>query len=185
MKKEDCFNVGYIAKLHGFKGEFNIFLDVDSPSYYNDLDEIYVEINGELKMYQFDRYSPGNNGKVVAKFEGVEGEAEAKKMVGKSLWLPLAFLPPLSGNKFYFHEVIGFEVEDKTLGTIGEIKDVFDGAAQVLLQVLRDKKEILIPVTDQIITLVDRQQKKVFVDVPEGLVEMYLDPNINSGDKDI
>jgi 16S rRNA processing protein RimM len=42
-------------------------------------------------------------------------------------------LPKLSGNKFYFHEVIGFEVEDIRLGYVGEIQSVNDTTAQPLL----------------------------------------------------
>lgn len=185
VKKDDCFNLGYIARLHGYKGEFNIFLDVDSPSFYNKLDEVYVDMGGELQQFSFSRYSPTNKGFVVAKFEGVEGEEAAKRLVGKSLWLPLAFLPPLEGNKFYFHEVIGFDVIDQEKGNIGKVGDVYDGAAQILLQVLKEKREILLPVLDETILKVDREAKSILVKAPDGLVDMYLDPNINSGDRDL
>lgn len=185
MKKEDCFNLGYIARLHGYKGEFNIFLDVDSPSYYNDLDTVFVELGDELKEFEFTRYSPTNKGFVVAKFEGVEGEEAAKKLVGKSLWLPLDELPPLEGNKFYFHEVIGFKVMDSIKGEVGIVGDVYDGAAQILLQILQGKKEILLPVMDETVISVDRVGKIMHIKAPEGLIDMYLDPNINSGDKDL
>jgi 16S rRNA processing protein RimM len=43
-------------------------------------------------------------------------------------------LPKLSGNKFYFTEVIGFEVEDKRLGVVGKIESINDSTAQPLLK---------------------------------------------------
>ncbi|HRE75843.1 MAG TPA: ribosome maturation factor RimM [Flavobacteriales bacterium] len=185
FSKDDCFNLGYITRLHGYKGEFNIFLDVDSPSFYDDLDEVLVEMPQGLVTFTFTRYSPGNKGTVLCAFEGVDSEQEAKKLIGKNLWLPLAELPPLDGNKFYYHEVIGFVVVDAVKGNIGTIKDVYEGAAQTLLCIINSGKEILLPVLDATIVSVDRTAKQLHVSAPEGLIEMYLDPNINKGEKDI
>ena len=83
-------------------------------------------------------------------------------------------LPKLEGNKFYFHEVIGFEVEDKRLGIVGEIQSINDTTAQPLFEVLNDGIEILIPMIDHFLVKIDRENKKVIMDLPEGLIEMYL-----------
>jgi 16S rRNA processing protein RimM len=83
-------------------------------------------------------------------------------------------LPKLTGNKFYFHEVIGFEVEDKRLGVVGTIQSINDSTAQPLFEVLKDDVEILIPMIDHFLVKIDRENKKVIMDLPEGLIEMYL-----------
>ncbi|RZJ63135.1 MAG: 16S rRNA processing protein RimM, partial [Flavobacterium sp.] len=83
--------------------------------------------------------------------------------------------PKLEGDKFYFHEVIGFDVEDKRLGIVGKIVSVNDIAAQPLFEVLKDNViEILIPMIDHFIVKVDRKNKVIKMDLPEGLIEMYL-----------
>ena len=43
MQKKDCFYLGIIAKLHGFKGEVSLFLDVTNPEDYLTLDEKYFQ----------------------------------------------------------------------------------------------------------------------------------------------
>jgi 16S rRNA processing protein RimM len=83
-------------------------------------------------------------------------------------------LPKLTGNKFYFHEVIGFEVEDKRLGVVGKIESINDTTAQPLFEVLNGEIEILIPMIDHFLVKIDRENKKVIMDLPEGLIEMYL-----------
>jgi 16S rRNA processing protein RimM len=92
-------------------------------------------------------------------------------------------LPKLTGNKFYFHEVIGFEVEDKRLGVVGKIQSINDSTAQPLFEVINREidssgseqvKEILIPMVDHFLVKIDRDNKKVIMDLPEGLIEMYL-----------
>jgi len=90
------------------------------------------------------------------------------------LYLPLKFLPKLSGNKFYYHEIIGFTVMDKQHGNIGVITGVNDSVSQVLFEVKKDDKELLIPVADNIIDKVDRANKILYVTTPEGLVDLYL-----------
>jgi 16S rRNA processing protein RimM len=83
-------------------------------------------------------------------------------------------LPKLSGNKFYFHEVIGFEVEDQRLGVVGTIQSINDSTAQPLFEVLHGGIEILIPMIDHFLVTIDRDNKKVVMNLPEGLIEMYL-----------
>jgi 16S rRNA processing protein RimM len=94
--------------------------------------------------------------------------------LGKEIFLPLTLLPKLSGNKFYYHEVIGYSVQDAIHGDVGKITGVIDTTAQALLEVDFDSKEILIPITDAIITEVDRENKIVKVTTPEGLIDIYL-----------
>jgi 16S rRNA processing protein RimM len=59
---------------------------------------------------------------------------DADAIMGNDIYLPLKMLPKLTGNKFYFHEVIGFEVEDKRLGVVGKIESINDTTAQPLLK---------------------------------------------------
>jgi 16S rRNA processing protein RimM len=108
------------------------------------------------------------------RFEDVNTEQEVDALLGNDLYLPLKMLPKLTGNKFYFHEVIGFEVEDKRLGIVGKIQSINDSTAQPLFEVLKDEIEILIPMIDHFLVKIDRENKKVIMDLPEGLIEIYL-----------
>jgi 16S rRNA processing protein RimM len=90
------------------------------------------------------------------------------------LYLPLNLLPKLEGNKFYFHEVIGYTIEDKNFGEVGKIVGVNDTTAQALFEVENNGKEILIPMNDEFIIKVDRKNKTIFVETPEGLIDLYF-----------
>jgi 16S rRNA processing protein RimM len=83
-------------------------------------------------------------------------------------------LPKLTGNKFYFHEVIGFTVVDVSFGNVGTIVHINDKAAQPLFEIDSNGKEIFIPMIDDFIKKVDRKNKKIEVETPEGLIELYL-----------
>ncbi|HJS00097.1 MAG TPA: ribosome maturation factor RimM [Flavobacterium sp.] len=174
MRKEDCFYLGKIAKKFSFKGEVLVYLDTDEPELYENLESVFVERNKHLIPFFIESSSLHKNDFLRVLFEDIKTEEEADALIGSEIYLPLKMLPKLSGNKFYYHEVIGFEIEDKRLGIVGEIQSINDTTAQPLFEVLKDGTEILIPMIDHFLVKVDRENKKIIMDLPEGLVEMYL-----------
>jgi 16S rRNA processing protein RimM len=174
MRKEDCFYLGKIAKKFSFKGEVLIYLDTDEPELYENMESVFVEFNKNLVPFFIENSSLHKNDFLRVQFEDVDTEAEADTLIGCDIYLPLSMLPKLEGNKFYFHEVIGFEIEDKRIGVFGKIVSINDSTAQPLFEVVNGSVEILVPMIDQFLVKIDRENKKVVMDLPEGLVEMYL-----------
>lgn len=174
MRKEDCFYLGKIAKKFSFKGEVLAYLDTDEPELYENMESVFVEFNNNLVPFFIENSSLHKNDFLRIRFEDVKNEEEADRLLGCGIYLPLKLLPKLTGNKFYFHEVIGFEIEDKRLGVFGIIQSVNDTTAQPLFEVLNGEVELLIPMIDTFLVKIDRANKKVIMDLPEGLIEMYL-----------
>jgi 16S rRNA processing protein RimM len=174
MRKEDCFYLGKIAKKFSFKGELLIYLDTDEPELYENMESVFVEFNKNLIPFFIENSSLHKGDFLRVQFEDVSNEEEADKLLGSDIYLPLTMLPKLEGNKFYFHEVIGFEIEDERLGVFGVIASINDSSAQPLFEVLNGSVELLIPMIDQFLVKIDRENKKVVMNLPEGLVEMYL-----------
>ena len=174
MKKEDCFYLGKIVKKYSFKGEVLAKLDTDEPSLYENMESVFIDIGNNLVPFFIEASSLHKSDLLRLKFEDVTTEKDADALLKCDLYLPLNMLPELTGNRFYFHEIIGFEIEDLQLGNIGIIKGVNDTTAQSLFEVEKDGKEILIPMNDEFIKEVDRQHKKIIVQTPEGLIDLYL-----------
>ena len=172
MQKKDCFNLGKIAKKFSFKGEVLIWLDTDEPELYDEMESVFVDINNNLVPFFIESSSVHRNDFLRVKFEDIDNEDDADAILGKHVYLPISMLPELEGDKFYFHEVIGFEIEDKTLGIVGVIESVNDTTAQPLFEVKQGSKEILIPMIDQFLVKIDRENRKVIMDLPEGLVDL-------------
>jgi 16S rRNA processing protein RimM len=174
MRKEECFYLGKIAKKFSFKGEVLIYLDTDEPGLYENMESVFVELHNHLVPFFIEKSSLHKNDFLRVKFEDIDSEDAADEIMGCALYLPLSFLPKLEGNKFYFHEVIGFQIEDQRLGIVGTIVSINDSTAQPLFEVLHDDTEIFIPMIDQFLVKIDRKNKKVIMDLPEGLIDIYL-----------
>ena len=172
MDIKDCFYLGKVTKPWGVKGQMVLFLDVDEPEDYAGLDSAFVETRGALVPHFFN-IDQLNGNKVVVTFEGLTAD-EAHALAGRSLYLPLSCLPKLEGNKFYFHEVVGFSVIDDEYGDIGTLEQVIEYPAQPLFQIMKNGTEILVPVIDEVIKRVDREEKKLYISAPNGLIDLYL-----------
>ena len=172
MTKDECYRLGNITKPFGYKGQMVFYLDVDSPQDYADLDSVFIETKTGLVPYFF-KVDNINGNKAVVTFEDLTPD-EAHALAGHDLYLPLDLLPKLTGNQFYFHEVIGFRVVDSQYGDIGTLQSIIEYPAQPLFQIDKEGKEILIPIIDPVIKLVDRENKTLHIVAPNGLIELYL-----------
>lgn len=174
MQKEDCFFVGKVVKKYSFKGELLIKLDTDDPELFLEMESVFVEQHKTLIPFFIQRSQLHKSSLLRVQFEDIHDEASANALLGTELFLPLDFLPPLEGNKFYYHEIIGFKVSDTRFGDVGVLVGVNDKTAQHLFVIEKLGKEILIPINDIFIKQVDRENKMLRLDVPKGLIELYL-----------
>ncbi len=174
MKKDDCFYLGKIVKKYSFKGELLAKLDTDEPELYDALDAIFIDLRGHLVPFFIESSQLHKSDLLRLKFEDVDTEADADALLKSELYLPLELLPKLEGNKFYFHEVIGFAIVDQNFGEVGTLKAINDTTAQSLFEIDRNGTEILIPMNDEFIVKVDREHNLIEVNTPEGLIDLYL-----------
>ena len=174
MRKDECFYLGKIVSKYSFKGEVLIKLDTDEPEVYEGMESVFVDLGKNLIPFFIEKSQLHKSSLLRVKFDDVQDEASANSLLGKEVFLPLTQLPKLSGNQFYYHEVIGFTLMDAKHGDIGTIESINDSSSQVLFEVKKNSKQLLIPLSDDIITQVDRTSKTIFVTTPEGLVDLYL-----------
>jgi len=175
MKLKDCYFIGHVSRKHGFKGDLLVKLDVDNPSAYKNLESVFLDRKGRLVPFFLSYCKLTTKGHLHIHFEGIDTEEQALKLCSSGLYLPLSFLPDLTGNKFYYHEVEDFKVVDKNYGEVGILKEIVNQKAQPLFAIENGVKEVLIPVDDSLIEKVDRENKTLFLNCPEGLIEIYLD----------
>jgi 16S rRNA processing protein RimM len=175
MNKEDCFYLGKIVKKYSFKGELLAKLDTDQPDLYDNLEAVFINLRGNLVPFFIESSQLHKSDLLRLNFEDVNSEADADALIKSELYLPLDLLPKLEGDKFYFHEVIGFTIKDKNFGDVGILRGINDSTAQALFEIDRDGIEILIPMNDEFIDKVDRKNKTIVVNTPEGLIDLYLE----------
>lgn len=171
--KNEFFYLGTLTKPFGLKGDLCAFFDTDNPENYTNLTAVFLDLDGEKLPFNIERIQYRGNRQFVIKFQDIEAN-EAKDYAQVDLYLPLNELPPLQGNRFYFHEVIGFKVIDANFGEVGICKEFLEVSNNPIMLVNHQETEVLIPASQQFIERVDRENKVLYINAPEGLIDVYL-----------
>ena len=173
MNKNDCFFFGKVTKTHGLKGEITIKLDVVNPTDFTELRYLLIEERCALIPYFIEYYRISGD-KMFVQLQDVKKLEQAMIFLGKAVFLPNELMPKLAEDEFYYQEIVGFKLIDVVKGELGEISNVLEYPTQAVIQVMKDGKEILIPIHDDIIQKVNKKAKTLTVKAPEGLIDMYL-----------
>jgi 16S rRNA processing protein RimM len=179
MAKTEYFEFGYLTKPHGLKGAFHVFMDVDDPYAYESLDAVFVQQGNEMVPYFIAELQIRDNMNLMV-LEGIDSVDSAKELVGSKLFLPVAMLPKLNDNQYYYHEIVDYQVVDLILGPLGNVKEVYSTGAQDVIIMIYQGVEVLIPLTDEIVPQVDKNNKVITTQLPEGLLDVYLNESYDA-----
>lgn len=172
MNIADGFEIGFIERTHGFKGELVIKLDVDNPAHYKKLGSVYLFKKGKLVPFFVTQCKPMGKTQLLVQFEDVDA-SEASEWIGSSVFLDASALPPLRDDQYYYHELRGMQLIDDQLGPIGHALDVYETPQQHLLAFEHAGKEVLCPLNDTLIYKVDKKAKIIYSRLPDGLLAVY------------
>ena len=173
MDFDSCYELGYISKPHGLKGDVSIVIDADVPEAYKNLESVFIEQDKQLVPFFISRLKLSGNKAILSLEESTSIET-AQALKGSKLYLPIEFLPELEDGQFYFHEIVGCTIADKDLGPLGKITTVYDAGPQDIIAFEHQGKEVLLPVNDQTIQKLDKTNKTLHVEIPAGLLDIYL-----------
>ncbi|MBO5809900.1 MAG: 16S rRNA processing protein RimM [Bacteroidales bacterium] len=174
MTKDKCFYVGKIVKTHGLKGEVTLRIDNEQFDDIEELNYFLLDMSDKLIPFFIEDIVYHSN-KAFVLFQDLKTLEAASQLVGKNAYLPLELLPEKSGNDFYSHEVADYLVVDEERGELGKVNEIIEYPTQSLIQIIKDDKEVLIPIHDDIIKEVNREEKKIYIKAPNGLIDMYLE----------
>ncbi|MDR2408601.1 MAG: ribosome maturation factor RimM [Bacteroidales bacterium] len=168
------FYLGKVTKVFGVKGELVVHLDTDEPEKYYTLKSVFFDWEGEPVPFSIEEIKVKNKHQIIVLFRSID-ITSASHYINVDLYLPLSMLPKLTGDKFYYHEIRGFTVIDTNKGNIGICNDVLDYTPQAVLQIIHPQGEIFIPLVDEFLKKVDRENKIIEIEAPPDLIELYIE----------
>ena len=165
--------VGKIVNTHSLKGEVKVIssTDFEEERFKKGSKLLITRGNQLIREVVVESYRNHKNFLLV-KFEGIDSVEEAEKLKNLQIKIDSDEVGELEENEFYFHEIIGCEVFDENDKNLGEIIDILTpGANDVWVIKGENGKEILIPYIEDVVKQIDITNKKVNIEVMEGLID--------------
>lgn len=168
----DMLEVGKIVNTHGLAGEVKVVVWMDYPDDFEKLTTVYVTRRGtqvELTVTGI-KYQKNN---IIVKFKEITSIDEAEKYKGLILSAERSELGDLPEGVYYITDLIGLNVIDDQGTAVGKIKDVFSTGSNDVYVVERvGKRDLLLPVIDEVVLSVDITGGTVTVHIMEGLEDL-------------
>ncbi|HNQ61579.1 MAG TPA: ribosome maturation factor RimM [Bacteroidia bacterium] len=167
--------LGFINKTHGFQGELSLAMNDDinlSPEQFKS-QFLFLQLDGLPVPFFVENIREKTNG-ILVKFDTINNEEEAKKLVGKKVLAGKIKRDTEEEQEPGWNELLGYTVNDKKYGNLGPILEIQELPMQFLAACSINEKEILFPLHEEIILEIDDENKTIYIDLPDGLLDVYL-----------
>lgn len=172
IEKEKSSQIGFIQKTHGVKGELTLALIEDVDYQALEVDFLYLDIDKGLVPFYVESYRIKSTKNVLIKLESIDTENRANELSGIAVFINSEQLR--NQTQLNDADFLGYQVFDKNKGYIGLINAVLEITNNPLFSLDFEGKEILFPINPDFIIAIDDTKKMVQVDLPEGLIDLYL-----------
>jgi len=161
--------VGRVSKAHGITGELRIVPHWESSDALEQVDEIWLTINGKRTPYALERARAVPKGYLV-KLRGVDDRNAAEALQGATVSVARSALSPLEPGEYYLVDLIGAKV----LGPEGEIGQVTGitshPTVDVIVVRLADGTSVEQPLSEPWLSSVDVSAGQVILSSLDGLM---------------
>lgn len=171
---KDLSEIGKTVKTNGLNGHISIDLyDNYSESIFTKETPVFLIIDGTPVPFFIENIK--NTGNYIAvKFRHIDSEPTASKFINCSVSVFTQDIPDDEEDDFE-NILINYKVYDAKYGYIGIITDFDDIPGNPIFQTDFNGKNIIIPLSDQFVTGIDKDKKELYISAPDGLIDVYLE----------
>jgi 16S rRNA processing protein RimM len=169
----EYFKIGKLVSAFGLKGELILQHNLGKKTSLKGLQALFVEERKASFIPWFiEATRIKSDEEIYLKLQDVNTREGAIKLTQKEVWLMEADFKKFSAKSSPIN-LLGYSVIEKN-NELGKILEVIEQPHQLLCRIEIDAKEVLIPLHENTIIKIDHKQKQVIVELPEGLLEIYL-----------
>lgn len=174
---------GRISRPHGFKGEVSLIIENDIEFKKKTPEAVFLEKGAQLLPYFVQNVKESNKGLILGLEECIS-DVQAKTLNGFGVYVR-EIETKKSKKTFSLKDLVGYEAIDKSLGSLGEVVSIMEMPMQQLLVFEINGKEVLVPAVEDFIVNIDNPSQKIHLELPEGLVDVYLNPSAEPDDQEL
>lgn len=165
----DCEEIAVITRPHGVDGE--VLVSVKNIDYedFKDFDFVFFQLQERLVPFFIEKVTIKSNSLFV-KFEDISTIEKAELYCGTKIYMN--FESEVDAEDVD-SEFVGYSViDEREQQKIGVVQEVVEYSMNILLDVLRsDNTSVLIPFANELVKEINDEEKKIIMEIPEGLLD--------------
>ena len=168
----DLLEVGKIVNTHGLRGEVKVVPWTDYSEVFEDIDFVYVKKKSEYERLDVKgiKYQKNN---LIVRFSQITDINMAEKYKNQVIYAEREILGELPEGVYYIADLIGLDIVTEDGEKIGTVSDVFNTGSNDIYEVKREgKKNLLLPVIDDVVLNIDVDGGKITVRMMDGLEDL-------------
>lgn len=170
---EQYFSIGQIVGTFGLSGEVVLKHNLGKRTSLKGLEVLFIEESKDKFLpYFITGAKIKNEEEVYISIDGITTKEAAKKITPKKVWLREEDFHKQAGKAAPI-SLIGYMMIDNNK-ELGLVLEVIEQPLQILCRLEIDGKEVLIPLHEETIRNINHKKRQVVVELPEGLLEVYL-----------
>ncbi len=169
----EYFKIGKIVAAFRLEGEMILLHNLGKKTELKGIEAVYIEQQKESFLPFFVQSSRiKSNEEIYVKLEDISTREAALRMLNKEIWMEENDFKKLAARSAPI-TLLGYHIVDNN-NNLGEVAEVFEQPHQILCKILLKEKEILIPLHEQTLKKIDHKNRKIMVQLPDGLLDLYL-----------
>jgi 16S rRNA processing protein RimM len=167
----DHVKIGTVVSKHGYKGDIKINISSFNLNTFPDLAHLFIELDGSYIPFSINEIRSFSKNILIVKLKEINSEKEVDEIIHKNIYVDSTKIESKKDSGFFYDDLINFNVF-KDSQKIGTVESINTDLPQPVFEVKYDSRLVLIPIHQDLIKEIDKENNIIHLDIPDGLLEI-------------
>ena len=163
--------IGTVVSKHGYKGDIKISVASNNLDTLLDLKYLFIDLDGCFIPFTIDNLRSFSKNVLIVKLKEIRSEDEVNEVIHKNIYVDSTKIGSNIDSGFFYNDLINFEVITDSK-KIGRIENINSKLPQPVFEIIYDSRKVLIPIHEDLIKKIDKKNRIIYLDIPNGLLEI-------------
>ena len=163
--------IGTVVSKHGYKGDIKISVSSNNLDTFPDLKYLFIELDDCFIPFRIDNVRSFSKNVLIVKLKEIRSEDDVNEVIHKNIYVDSTEMESNTDSGFFFNDLINFDVITDSK-KVGRIENINSKLPQPVFEIMYDSRTVLIPIHEDFIKKVDKENNIIYLDIPDGLLEI-------------